>query len=95
MWAGREISGTRGPQALLLHDVPKLTQIRLGDGVVWFQLKSPEVIGFGFLQFPVEVEYRSEVHQSCRVLKQKQMTILGSDQLSLKYLAGVQQLLIT
>lgn len=29
-------SGARGPQALFLHDVPQLTQIGLGDGIIWF-----------------------------------------------------------
>lgn len=29
-------SGACGPQALFLHDVPQLTQIGLGDGIIWF-----------------------------------------------------------
>lgn len=52
-------SRSAGPQALFLHDVPQLTQVGLSDGVIGFQLKGPEVIGFSVLQLPVEVQDRS------------------------------------
>lgn len=64
--------GAHGPQALFLHDVPQLTQVGLGDGVIGFQFKCSEVIGFSFMQLPVEVEDRPQVHQSCRILKPKE-----------------------
>lgn len=65
-------SWSGGPQALFLHDVPQLTQVGLSDGVIGFQLKGPEVICFSVLQFPVEVQDRSQVHQGSRILKTKQ-----------------------
>lgn len=65
-------SGARGPQAPFLHDVPQLPQVGLGDAVVWFQSERSEVIGFGFLQLPVEVEDRPQVHQGGRILKATQ-----------------------
>lgn len=58
-----------GPQALLLHDVPQLPQVGLRDGVVRFQLQGPEVISFSVLQFPVEVQDGSQVHQGSRILE--------------------------
>lgn len=64
-------SRSGGPQALFLHDVPQLTQVGLSDGVIGFQLKGPEVICFSVLQFPVEVQNRSQVHQGSRILKTK------------------------
>lgn len=64
--------GARGPQALFLHDVPQLTQVGLGDGVIGFQFKCSEVIGFSFMQLPVKVEDRPQVHQGCRILKPKE-----------------------
>lgn len=71
-------SAARCPQALFLHDVPQLTQVGLGDGVIRFQLKCPEIIGFSFLQLPVEVEDRPQVHQGCRILKFKQRALVVS-----------------
>lgn len=62
-------SGAHGPQALFLHDVPQLAQVGLGDAVVGFQVKRAEVIGFGFLQLPVEVEDGSQVHQGRGILE--------------------------
>lgn len=65
-------SRSGGPQALFLHDVPQLAQVGLSDGVIGFQLKGPEVICFSVLQFPVEVQDGSQVHQGSRILKTKQ-----------------------
>lgn len=62
-------SRSGGPQALFLHDVPQLTQVGLSDGVVGFQLQGPEVICFGVLQFAVEVQDGSQVHQGSRILE--------------------------
>lgn len=62
-------SRAHGPQALFLHDVPQLAQVGLGDAVVGFQIKRSEVIGFGFLQLPIEVEDGSQVHQGRGILK--------------------------
>ena len=70
-WAGRGSSGAHGPQALFLHYVPQLTQVGLGDGVIRFQFKCSEVIGFSLLQLSVEVEDRPQVHQGSRILKPK------------------------
>lgn len=62
-------SRSGGPQALFLHDVPQLTQVGLSDGVVGFQLQGPEVICFGVLQFAVEMQDGSQVHQGSRILE--------------------------
>lgn len=52
----RANSQPHGPEALFLHDVPQLAQVGLGDGVVWLQLQSSQVVGLRLLQLPVEME---------------------------------------
>lgn len=57
-----------GPESLPLHDVPKLAQVGLGDGVVGLELQRAQVVGLRFGELTVEVEDGAEVHQSGRVL---------------------------
>lgn len=56
------------PESLPLHDVPKLAQVGLGDGVVGLELQRAQVVGLRFGELTVEVEDGAEVHQSGRVL---------------------------
>lgn len=56
------------PESLPLHDVPKLAQVGLGDGVVGLELQRAQVVGLCFSELTVEVEDGAKVHQSGRVL---------------------------
>lgn len=69
------------PESLPLHDVPKLAQVGLSDGIVRFELQCPQVVGLGFREFTIEVKDGAEVHQSRRVLGEGQDTVrTGSKQ---------------
>jgi len=59
------------PESLPLHDVPQLTQVGLGNDIVWFQLESSQVVRFCFWKFSIQVEDGAEVHQSSWVLGEK------------------------
>lgn len=58
-----------GLRSLPLHDVPKLAQVGLRDGVVGFEPQRAQVVGLRLGEFPVQVEDGAEVHQRRRVLR--------------------------